>query len=398
VRPLRIAFVVSSLVVAGGERQQLLLAEHLPQDRFEVEFIARTGPGPLDERAAAAGARIRFVGRLTSEQDSMVSRWTARAERTTGYVAAVRAGRFDIVDAWLYPSDVLAAYGRLLTRTPVILSGRRNIAERPPLGPMGGTIDRTAHRMFDGIVANSFAVADVAVRVHGADPRKVHVIRNGVEAAPSVEPQARARMRRRLGADDDQILIGCVGNYREMKGHAELVEAFDTLAAEDDRLRLVLVGEGPTRERIEHQVERLGLADRVRVHGREIDIAPVYAALDVVVQASSSEGLPNVLLEAAAAGRPIVATDAGGSKEVVLDGVTGLLVPVGDEAALVRGVRQVATDGQLRERLGSAAREHMLSTFGVDRFVSEWAAYYEQMAARVGVDRTRVAGWVPEDA
>lgn len=363
-----------------------------------MEFVARTGPGPLDERAAVAGARVRFVGRLTSEQDSLASRWSARAERTTGYVAAVRDGRFDIVDAWLYPSDVLAAYGRILTRTPVILSGRRNIAERPPLGPFGGTIDRAAHRMFDGIVANSFAVADIAVRVHGADPRKVRVIRNGVEAAPAVESGSRARMRRRLGADDDQILIGCVGNYREMKGHGELVDAFASLAVEDDRLRLVLVGEGPTRERIEHQVERLGLADRVRVHGREIDIAPVYAALDVVVQASSSEGLPNVLLEAAAAGRPIVATDAGGSGEVILDGITGLLVPVGDEAELVRQMRRVSTDTVLRDRLGSAAREHMISSFGVDRFVAEWAAYYEHMAARAGVDRSRVAGWVPEDA
>jgi glycosyltransferase involved in cell wall biosynthesis len=383
--------VISSLVVAGGERQQLILAERLPKDRFQIEFVARTGPGPLDTRAAAAGTPVRFIGRLSTETESATARWSAMMQRSTAYVRAVRSGHFDIVDAWLYPSDVLAAFGRVMTRTPVILSGRRNIEDRKPFGPLGGGLDRVAHRIFDGIVANSTAVAEVAVRVHGADPAKVRVIRNGVELVPPVEPAARQRIRERLGAKEGEILIGCVGNYREMKGHALLLDAFKTVAAADDRVRLVLVGEGPTRPRIERQVAALGLSDRVRVHGREIDIIPVYAALDLVVQASSSEGLPNVLLEAAASGRPIVATDAGGSGEIVLDGTTGLLVPVGDESALVRAIRRMIDDPGLRGVLGTAARERMLTTFGVDRFVAEWAAYYEEMAERHGIDRSRPA-------
>jgi glycosyltransferase involved in cell wall biosynthesis len=392
VRPLRIAYVVSSLVVAGGERQQLILAERLPKDRFHIEFVARTGPGPLDARATAAGTPVRFVGRLTTKSDPISARWSARIHRSAGYVEAVRAGRFDIIDAWLYPSDVLAAYGRLLTRTPVILSGRRNIEDRKPLGPLGAPIDRMAHRLFDGVIANAAAVAEVAVRVHGADPAKVRVIRNGVELVSPIDAALRASTRERLGASDADVLIGCVGNYREMKGHALLIDAFRALAAEDARLRLVLVGEGPTRPQIERQVACLGLSDRVRIHGREIDVRPIYGALDLVVQASSSEGLPNVLLEAAASSRPIVATDAGGTGEIVIDGITGLLVPVGDESGLARAIRRMVADPDLRQSLGAAARERMRTTFGVDRFVAEWAAYYEEMAARHGIDRGRAAG------
>jgi len=102
---------------------------------------------------------------------------------------------------------------------------------------------------------------------------------------------------------------------------------------------------------------------------------------DLVVQASRSEGLPNALLEAAAAARPLVATAAGGSGEVVIDGETGLLVPVDDVAAITGAMRRLATDPDLRQRLGAAARRHIDTVFTMERFVGEYAALYEELAA-----------------
>ena len=106
-----------------------------------------------------------------------------------------------------------------------------------------------------------------------------------------------------------------------------------------------------------------------------------------MVQASSREGLPNALLEAAASGRAIVATAAGGSGEIVLDGQTGLLVPVEDPVALVRALDRLVSDADLRERLGNAAREHVAATFAMDRFVAEFARLYEEQAALKNVQR-----------
>jgi glycosyltransferase involved in cell wall biosynthesis len=198
-----------------------------------------------------------------------------------------------------------------------------------------------------------------------------------------IEPPSeseRRRLRGTLGAVDGEVLIGCVGNYREVKRHELLIDAFAALARDRRDLRLVLVGEGPMRSHIEQQVERLGLVDRIRIHGAESDVRPLYGAFDLVVQASRSEGMPNVLLEAAAAGRPIVATAAGGSTEIVLDGETGLLVPVEDLDALTAAMRRATEDADLRSRLAAAARQHVAEVFGMDRFVRDWIDLYEGLA------------------
>ena len=122
----------------------------------------------------------------------------------------------------------------------------------------------------------------------------------------------------------------------------------------------------------------------------------MYGAFDVLAQASRSEGLPNVLLEAAAAGCPIVATDAGGSGEIVVDGRTGLLVPTRDVDALAAALRRTIDDRELRRRLGSEARAHVAESFGMDRFVREYGDLYEELAAARGLRRGEGSDPAPE--
>ncbi len=190
-----------------------------------------------------------------------------------------------------------------------------------------------------------------------------------------------------MGVGDDDLVIGCVGRYRPVKDQALLVDAVARLVPDHPDLRLVIVGEGELRPQLERQVADLGVGDRVRLHGNEADPRPMYGAFDVLAQASRSEGLPNVLLEAAAAGCPIVATDAGGSGEIVVDGRTGLLVPTRDVDALAAALRRMIDDRELRRRLGSEARAHVAESFGMDRFVREYGDLYEELAAARGLRR-----------
>ena len=138
---------------------------------------------------------------------------------------------------------------------------------------------------------------------------------------------------------------------------------------------------------LERQVVALGLEGRVRLHGTELDPRPMYCAFDLVAQSSMSEGLPNVLLEAASAGRPVVATAAGGSGEIVIDGETGLLVPTEDLHALVAALRHAIEDPDLRRRIGAAARAHVDERFGMARYVREWGDLYEELAESRGIRR-----------
>ena len=141
----------------------------------------------------------------------------------------------------------------------------------------------------------------------------------------------------------------------------------------------MLVGDGDLRPQIEQQIDLLGIGDRVVLAGRATELWPYYDSFDVFVQASNSEGLPNVLLEAAASRLPIVATAAGGTGEVIRDGETGLLVPIDDadrlEAALDRAIR----DEELRRSLGAAARDLIERDYGMERFGREYADLYREL-------------------
>jgi glycosyltransferase involved in cell wall biosynthesis len=387
-RPLRIAYIPPSLKPGGAEKQMLALAERLPRDRFQVDFVAVAGSGEYDDRARAAGLRIHSLGPPGSPDSSTVRRLARRINKTARYISIARASRYDVVDAWLYPSDVLVALLRHVTRTPVIVAGRRNLGDfYAPWGPLDRATSALAKRLTDVVVANSAAVgADTVERQH-LDPAKLRIIRNGVELIEPLAPDERARRRAEIGVTDDELLIGCVANYRPVKRLDLLIDAFAVVASTQDNVRLLLVGEGDMRPEMERQIRELGLEGRIRLHGMALDPAPLYGMFDMVVQSSRSEGLPNALLEAAAAGLPIVATDAGGTGEIVIDGLTGLLIPPGDMGVLASALGRVASDQELRARLGAAAREHAATTFGMDRFVAEFADLYEELAARKNLIR-----------
>lgn len=380
-KPIRIAYLPANLQPGGAERQMLSLAERLPRDRFAVDFLVLSGAGVYDERALAAGARIRSVGETPDPGSSAASKFIRRASKIFRYAALGRSGHYDVIDAWLYPADVLAAVMRPLTGTPVIISGRRNVEPQEAFGPAERPVGALVRRLTDVVVANSAAAAANAVARHRVSPAKVRIIRNGVLIPPLVGTVERALRRTAQGAGDADIVIGCVANFLPVKRHDLLIEAFGSIAATRPALRLVLVGDGPLRPAIERQVRDLGLVGRVRLLGHELNPEPFYAAFDIAVQASSREGLPNAMLEAGAAGRALVATAAGGSAEIVIDGQTGLLVPTDSAPDLAIALARLVDDPELRARLALAARQHVETAFGMDRFVAEFGALYEELVA-----------------
>jgi glycosyltransferase involved in cell wall biosynthesis len=308
-----------------------------------------------------------------------------RIRKSAKFASVARSGHYDVIDAWLYPSDVITAFVRPLARNPVVISGRRNLDPHESFGRAGRFVDGLAIRMTDAVVANSAAAAAYAISHERLDPAKVRIIRNGVELIAPMASAARVASRLELGAAADELVVGCVANYLPVKGHDLLIDAFSRVADAAPGARLVLVGEGPMRAAMEGQIRTLGLDGRVRLFGSVADPTGMLGAFDVVVQASRSEGLPNALLEAAAAGRPIVATAAGGSGEIILDGQTGLLVPIDDGDALASALLRVLRDVDLRYSLGPAARERAATMFGMDRFVTEFAALYQELATARGL-------------
>jgi len=379
-RPIRVAYLNGSLDLGGSERQMVELARRLPRDRFAPEFVLLTGRGPLADLAESSGVPVRF---LRWARPGQPWRRLRRIGDLARYVRTTRHGRYDIIDAWLFHAYAIAALTRPITSVPTIIAGRRSSSDfKEAHGWINRALDEIARRRVDAIVANSEGVRrDVTAR-EGIAPDRIDVIRNGVELPPSMRPSLREAIRRRWGASPDHIVIGCVANYKARKGLETIVDVAALVGPRVPQSIFVLVGEGPLRGELERRIVARGVTDRVRLHGSEPDAREIVGAFDIALQASLAEGLPNAVLEPVAHGVPVVATNVGGTPEIVVDGSTGCLVEPDDELAMAEAIIWLAASRERRERFGQAGRVLAADRFGMDRFVAETAAFYERVLAR----------------
>ncbi len=377
---------MAALYAAGSEGQLAALGERLPRDSFEVEYILTVTRGAYADRVEAAGATVHVLGGRRRRGTPPPLFMAGAAAVVIRYLGLLRRRRYDIVDAWLQRSYVLATLSRPLTGVPIVIAGRRSLSDyKAAFGWFDRTLDRLARDRADAIVANSAAVIDDVVAREGVARDRLRLIRNGVELPAPLPAAERAALRAAWGVAPDELLVGTVANLKPAKGVARIVDAAAAVAAALPEARYRVIGEGYQRPELEARIASHGLTDRFVLLGSLPDARAVLGAFDLVVHASEAEGLPNAVLEAAAAGRPILATAAGGTGEIVTDGETGLLVPVGDGDALAAGLVRLARDPDLRARLGAAARERAAREFGMDRFVAQTVALYEELAVARGL-------------
>ncbi len=205
---------------------------------------------------------------------------------------------------------------------------------------------------------------------------RLRVITNGIRLDLfAKDPEARGEIRRELGIGDNAWLVGTVGRFDDNKNQSALVRAVEPLLSED--FQLVLIGDGPSMDKVRQVVTELDRPELVHVLGRRTDVARVLQAIDVFALPSLSEGLPLVLPEAMASGLPIVSTAVGGIPKVVLEGETGHLVPAGDVEALRERLGALSRDRELATKLGSAGRERALEHYSAERMTREYLELYE---------------------
>ena len=376
-KPIRLAFLTPSLNAGGAERQMLLLAATLPKPEFEVRFLLLWERGTWAAEADALGVPVHVLGLRPQDCAGLRPQCVAAAMLALRrYLALTR--RVDIVDAWLVPSFTFAGFAQPVARVPVLIAGRRSLLG---LYRRKSWFRRAAAawatRRADAVVANSRAAAGEAISEERIDPSRVHVIPNAVVGAVSL-PGERERRRLEWGFGPDDVVVGCVANYKPGKGLEALLETASRLREPAPRVRYVFVGDGPLRERLRADIHKHQLDSVVVLNGKEDDARLLYPAFDIVVQASESEGLPNVVLEAAAAGLAIVATDVGGTGDVVTNETDGLLVPKGDADALTSAIRRLAENPDLRGRLGRAA-ERRSGDFSPGQLTEKTAALYRRL-------------------
>jgi glycosyltransferase involved in cell wall biosynthesis len=238
-------------------------------------------------------------------------------------------------------------------------------------------VNRVAAAFSDRVVAVSEDARKVALEVERIEPHRLVVIRNGVDTA-KVCPGDGSDARRALGVLADTFHIGCVARLSLEKDHATLLEAFAMLRARLPQAHLTLVGDGALRTELEELAARLGVREAVTFKGFTSDVASLLPAFDVFALASRTEGTSLTLLEAAAAGLPIVATRVGGNAEIVVDGESGLLVPAGEPRAFADALFALAMSGD-RRVMGARGRDGVVARYDLANMVAAYDTLYTEV-------------------
>ena len=236
------------------------------------------------------------------------------------------------------------------------------------------TAERALARLTDAVVADSEKVRRGLI-AQGLPAHRIRTIVNGIDTERLGRDGLSGRKRTELALYGTSI-IGTVGRLVPVKDQATLLAAFAAVREAFPGVTLVLVGDGPERSALECQAHALGIRPHVRFLGERTDVAELVHLFDVFVLSSVSEGMPLTVLEAMAAGRPVVATNVGGLPEVVEHGATGLLVPAGDPRAMAEAIAKLLREPGVRARMGEAGRQRARSLFDVQHMVQAYETAY----------------------
>lgn len=358
--PIRVAHLVSTLGVGGQEMVIHSLVKHTDRRRAEPVVLALHEEGPLADRIRGLGVPVETVGRKGAGRLVTVRRLAER----------LRQLKIDVLHTHNPAPHQHGAAARRLAGIPVMLHtkhGRNYYPTRP-----GRWAAQLATRYTDRVVAVSADAADYARRIDRVPEHKLQVIHNGI-AVPDAP-------RATTGQHPTPRLVH-VARLNRIKDQETLLRATRLLVDRLPGVTLDIVGDGPMNQILRGVASQLHLDDVVRFHGMRDNVADYLASADLFVLSSLSEGVSITLLEAMAAGLPVVATDVGGNREVVVDGQTGRLVPVGAVEQMAATMRDLLTDPTRAREMGAAGFARVRAEFNIENTAQRYLDAYGELLA-----------------
>jgi len=358
--------IVPALTTGGAERQLVRLCEALDRRRFRIEVLYYEQAGPFENDLRRLGVPVTALDRHALGAAGLL-----RALR-----AEIRRRRPDVLLCRLPSAYRFGRAAALGMGVPVVLAEERttevaSFARR--------LIDRALNVGAAGWITNSRRGAEHVVRDLSVPPTRVHVIENGMDVAAfdRARPLPELDGLRRQG----KHVVLNLGGLRPVKNQHLFLRVCARLARRHPTAVFALCGDGALRGELERQRDRLGLGERCRFLGARSDVPAVLAATDLLIQTSDHEGLPNAVIEALCAGVPVVATNVGGTSEILTHGRTGLLAPRRDEDALVERASDVLADPALAQALGGRGRSMARRRFDMRLMARRYEALFARLLA-----------------
>jgi glycosyltransferase involved in cell wall biosynthesis len=361
----RILHLIPSLQRSGAEKQLCLLAAGLQQAGFDTHVCALAEGGPMVETLLAAGIRPTILNR----------RWQIDPRLFWNLKSLIDDLRPDVIHAWKCSANAYGLAAAVGCGVRRLVAGFRCI--EPASSALWNSINREIGRRGHGLVANNRSVRDFYVE-KGLPENKFQIIPSAVES-PSPSSATRRQILDQLELPQESRLIGLIGRLVPHKRVKDAIWAADLLKVVRKDVHLLIFGDGPHRDRLRKFRDQVRIRDHVHFIGHRNDMPLFLPHLDLLWSTSANEGQSSAILEAMAAGVPVVASDIPGTRDLITHDQTGLLVHVGDRGGFAREAHRLLENPDLSRRLGQAGRERVQSDFTVEKMVEKYVSMYQQL-------------------
>lgn len=381
---MRVAHVITRLIVGGAQENTIATVLGLRSkpgcDVFLISGPTTGAEGSMEPAVLKAGVNLQLVPELVRPVHPLKDFIALRK-----LTALFRAQKLNVVHTHSGKAGVL---GRLAARragVPVIIHTIHGPSFGAFQGALANWIFTRAERRAAKATTHFISVADAMTQQYLAagiaTPDRYTTIRSGFDIGPYLRAENDPALRAQFGFTPDDIIIGKIARLFELKGHDDLLDVAPALVRNEPRLKFLFLGDGPWRERLEQRVRELKLSGHVHFAGLvpPSEVARHIGIMDMLVHLSRREGLPRALPQALAAGKPVIAFDADGAREVCLTGKTGYLVRVGDNQELAQAIRQLASNPELRRKLGGAGQALVREQFPTQRMVDSIHELYQRL-------------------
>jgi glycosyltransferase involved in cell wall biosynthesis len=369
---IKIAYIIDTFYnpTAGTEQQLLMLLNNLDRKRFAPCLICLRDSPWLKSQSFDFPVFIINYRKLLSLSFVNFIRQFSRLHKIE---------KFDIVQTFFPDANIAGVVASRLVGVPTILASRRNIGDS--LAGFQLSILRFLKRYTTGYLANAKAVAEITSSLEGVEPEKIEVIYNGMylNRFESISPELKARQRAQWGIEENELLIGLVGNLRPVKNIGFLIKAAAELCRVHSNLKFVVIGEGPDRGILQKEIDDLGLDSRFRLAGSFNDVIPCLAAFDIGVLCSKAEGFSNSVIEYMAAGLPVVASDVGGNAEAISHKENGMIYALDSPNGLIDSLAYLIENKEIAREYGRKARAAAMKKYAVSTYVINHEEFYLNM-------------------
>jgi len=385
--PIRVLHVITRMILGGAQENTLLSVEGLNRlPTYDVALASGVDRGPEGDMVTRTRQTTELIlvpelGRNVNPIADAVALWKL--------YSLIKKGRYHIVHTHLAKAGVLGRIAAWLARTPIIVHGLHGLVfhEYQPwlVNRTWWAVQKACGPITDHYISVSSVISQKAIEAGIASSHNLTTIYSGMELDWFLDAKVdSASVRRQLGIPDDAPVIGKIARMVDIKNHDALLDAAPAIIARFPDVRFLLVGDGPLLEQLRSRANQMGIGEHVVFTGlvaRE-RIPEMLSVMDVLAHTALYEGLPRVLVQALAMGKPCVAFDADGAREVVVPEETGYLVRPGDTAGVAAAVNRLLEDPQLRARMGEAGRRRVDPPFRAETMVQDIDTVYQKLMHR----------------